>query len=169
MNDTKKERDSWVTPQWFYDYFDREFGFSADIAASESNHKHSVFLTEQDDALSVDILSIVSKGSYVWCNPPYSNVMPWVELAEANQDKGVGTVLLLKNDTSTRWFKRCHEKASRIIFIVGGRVQFVPPSERVKTSSNNFSSVVIVFSPNKSSGAVYEGVSMDLIKGASDE
>ena len=165
MSDAKKERDSWATPQWVYDYFDRRFIFSADIAASATNHKHSVFLTENDDALSVDILDVVSKGSYVWCNPPYSKVMPWIELAERNQAKGVGTVLLLKNDSSTQWFKRCHESASRIIFVVGGRIQFLQPSENVEKSSNNFSSVVVVYEPSKSSEAIYEGLPIEVIKG----
>lgn len=165
LGNDKKERDSWETPQWFYDYFDQKFNFSADIAASKTNHKHSVFLTEEDDAFKVDILGVVDKGDYVWCNPPYSNVMPWVELAEHNQERGVGTVLLLKNNTSPGWFKRGHKGASRIIFIVGGRIQFVQPSDNIKKSGNNFSSVVVVYEPIKSDEVEYEGLLIETIRG----
>lgn len=79
--------------------------------------------------------------------------------------RGVGTVLLLKNDTSPGWFKRSHKGASRIIFIVGGRIQFVQPSENIKKSSNNFSSVVVVYEPVKSDEVEYEGLLIETIRG----
>ena len=141
-------RDSWATPPYFYDYFNAKYNFQMDICASNNNHKHSIYLTEGDDAFrSIDKIESTAKYGYVWCNPPYSKVMPWVELAVENQKRNVGTVLLLKNDTSTQWFKRISETADKVIFIVGGRVQFVPPTG-IGKSSNNFSSVVVVYHPN---------------------
>lgn len=145
MNKEERVRDCWATPQWLFNHYNGQFNFVMDIAANEHNAKCSRFLTKEDDALTVDFTTLVGKGEWLWCNPPYSNVMPWVEKAIDNQSKGIGTVVLLKNDTSTKWFEKCVENASRIDFLINGRVNFIQPSDDVKASSNNFSSVVIVF------------------------
>ena len=158
-----KVTDSWATPTYFYDYYRLKYNIKMDICASENNHKHSKYLTEEDDALTTDRIVEECKGEYVWCNPPYSNVTPWVELAIRNQEQGVGTIMLVKNDPSTKWMERAFDTADVIEFIVGGRVQFIPP-EGVKMSSNNFSSVVIVYHPLQSSETKLTYVKLEDIK-----
>ena len=40
--------DSWATPQNVYDNMNAEFDFVADMAASDYNHKHDIYWTEND-------------------------------------------------------------------------------------------------------------------------
>jgi len=54
-----------------------------------------------------------------FCNPPYSNPLPWVEkaIAEAEWEKTV--VMLLKHDSSTRWWALLKEHGARFLPIMG--------------------------------------------------
>jgi hypothetical protein len=59
----------------------------------------------------------------VFVNPPYSNPLPWVEKAIEAAENGKTVVLLLKHDSSTRWFSRLHEAGARFLAVIG-RVAF---------------------------------------------
>jgi len=43
-------------------------------------------------------------GSRAFVNPPYSNPTPWCKKAYEESQKGKIVVMLLRGDTSTRWF-----------------------------------------------------------------
>ncbi|MBG0642111.1 phage N-6-adenine-methyltransferase [Enterobacter kobei] len=77
------EKDCWQTPLWVFDALDMEFGFWLDAASSERNALCANFLTERDDSLSREWNSYGA----IWCNPPYSDISPWVEKA-ADQSTG---------------------------------------------------------------------------------
>ena len=140
-----KPTDSWATPVSVYKYFDERYSFALDICASHGNSKHKRYFTAEDDALAHDFDGAEwLKGRYIWCNPPYSKPMPWVELAIKNKALGIGTVMLIKNDCSTRWFELAVKNANKIIFVTGGRIPFIAPAG-IKSSSNNFSSCFFVF------------------------
>ena len=52
-------------------------------------------------------------------NPPYSNPLPWVEQAIKEAAKGKVVAMLLKMDTSTRWFKALQEQGAMFLWING--------------------------------------------------
>ena len=52
-------------------------------------------------------------------NPPYSNPLPWVKKAIEESKKGRLIVMLLKMDTSTRWFKELKEADAEFLWING--------------------------------------------------
>ena len=53
-------------------------------------------------------------------NPPYSNVMPWVEKAILiNKTYHRTIVLLLKHDSSTQWFAKLQEAGANFMMIQG--------------------------------------------------
>lgn len=57
-------------------------------------------------------------------NPPYSNVMPWVEKAIfLNKSEGFTIVMLLKHDSSTKWFAKLQEAKAKFMMIQG-RLKF---------------------------------------------
>ncbi len=60
---------------------------------------------------------------HTYVNPPYSNPMPWVIKAIEESKKGCTVVMLLKHDSSTRWFKMLHEHGSKFL-LVHGRLKF---------------------------------------------
>jgi len=90
--------DEYETPKWLFDALDAEFAFTHDGAASETNTRcrsysdasHTIGLHWADQA--------------VFCNPPYSNIEPFVTAALAR--KAQLSVLLLPVRTDSDWFHR---------------------------------------------------------------
>jgi len=58
-------------------------------------------------------------GDRIFLNPPYSNPLPWVEKAIAESKKGKTVVLLLKHDSSTKWYAKLHEEGAHFLPITG--------------------------------------------------
>lgn len=50
-------------------------------------------------------------------NPPYSNPLAWVEKAILESQKGKTVVMLLRADTSTKYFMRLHEVGSMFFWV----------------------------------------------------
>ena len=95
------------------------FRFTVDAAASDTNWRLPRYWTREDDALSKCWV-----GERVWCNPPYSNIEPWV--AHANEQMVVTpliVMLLPANRTEQGWWQR-HVERQRHAGLV--RVEFLP-------------------------------------------
>ena len=58
-----------------------------------------------------------------YVNPPYSKPLPWVEKAILENHKGKTIVMLLRMDTSTKWFKLLQEN-NAIFLWINGRLRF---------------------------------------------
>lgn len=70
------EIDDRATSPEVFDPLNERFGFTLDVAASSLNAKCSRYYSIDEDGLSRSWVN-----SRVWCNPPYSNIRPWVEKA----------------------------------------------------------------------------------------
>ena len=128
--------DTWATPIWLFEYAQSRFGdFDLDVCAAHDSFKCKPYYTIDDN-------SLVKPWAYLnWCNPPYSNIPPWVEKAALETSCGNRTVMLLPADFSTKWFKLVWEVSSDIL-IINKRVQFVGA-----TSSPKFASFLCLVSP----------------------
>ena len=60
---------------------------------------------------------------YIYINPPYSKPEPWVDRAIEENKKGKLIVMLLRMDTSTRWFRKLQEAGALFLWI-NGRLRF---------------------------------------------
>jgi len=69
-----------------------------------------------------DGLSIEWKDK-TYVNPPYSKPLPWIEKAIEENKKGKTIVMLLRMDTSTKWFAKLQE-ANAVFLWVNGRLRF---------------------------------------------
>lgn len=110
----------WPTPQHVFDALDREFHFTLDVCANESNHKCERYFDERTDGLKQDWT-----GEVCFMNPPYGKtISKWVRKASESAPPGGGTIVvgLLPNRTDTKWFLDVM-KASEIR-IVHGRLAF---------------------------------------------
>jgi len=58
-----------------------------------------------------------------YVNPPYSKPLEWIEKAIKENKKGKTIVMLLRMDTSTKWFKKLQE-ANAVFLWVNGRLRF---------------------------------------------
>ncbi len=76
-------------------------------------------------------------GDKTYVNPPYSNPLPWVEKAIEENKKGHMIVMLLRVDTSTKWFAKLIEAKAQILWI-NGRLK------HHTGSSANFASMLVI-------------------------
>ncbi len=70
----QKTSDDHYTPKWLFDKMDVEFDM--DVASPPEGIpyiKAKKYLSQKENGLVTDW------SGFVWCNPPYSNVEPWVK------------------------------------------------------------------------------------------
>ena len=97
-----------------------------------------------NDNPDVDGLSI-EWGNRVFVNPPYSNPLPWVEKAIEESKKGSFIVMLLRVDTSTKWFAKIIESKAKILWI-NGRLRYRKKSYKVfKNTPVPWASMLVIF------------------------
>ncbi len=136
-------RDLWQTPKAIFNYYNRRFNLRMDVAASHENTLvDGNYWTAEDNALEQN-WSVYGN----WCNPPYSNIGPWVVKAINEMNMGCLTVMLIPADTSVKWFKVAFENCTECHFI-SGRISFVNSETGKPVNGNNKGSVVFVFDPN---------------------
>lgn len=136
--------DLWATPQEVFDNLNTEFNFDFDICAQDETAKCEKYNTIDDDSLSVDWSDL--NATTIWCNPPYSNITPWIERAIQAQMQGVTTVMLVMCDPSVKWFARALGYASEIRFVTEGRLSFI--KDKKAGGGNTKGSVIFVFRPS---------------------
>ena len=92
--------------------------FKLDAAASATNAVAESFYTEEQNGLTNPW------ASWTWCNPPYSDVEPWVKKAYSERKLGIGSFLLLPASVGSNWWKFwVHGKAHAIL--LNGRITFI--------------------------------------------
>lgn len=79
----KIPNDNWRTPKWLYRYLESVYGpFDIDLAASDRNAKCKTYYTINDNALTKQ-WSYAGRNGF--CNPPYSQLSPWLVKAKYEQ------------------------------------------------------------------------------------
>lgn len=122
-----------ITPEDFTPLHER-FRFTIDAAASATNARLERYWTIDDDALSQSWA-----GERVWCNPPYSDIRPWVKKAWSEWHRGPSrprsiVMLLPANRTEQRWWQlyvepfRDFGAANLHVEFLPGRMRFIRPN-----------------------------------------
>jgi phage N-6-adenine-methyltransferase len=139
-------RDLWQTPKFFFDYYDKRFNFKWDLACNTGNRLCEFGSTKEFSAF--DTLSTQFLETPVWCNPPYSNIMPWVEKCiDISVRSETKVVMLIPADTSVKWFKLAFNSCTECHFI-SGRLAFINAETQKPVSGNNKGSAVFIFDPS---------------------
>ncbi len=122
-----------------FDPLHERFGFTIDVAASALNAKLPRYFTAEQDGLAQSWA-----GERVWCNPPYSNLEPWLQKAWIESYTCPLIVMLVPaNRTEQGWWQRWVEPRrdgrsgqlaveflpGRLRFIAAGATE-VGPNER---------------------------------------
>ncbi|HCR1853339.1 TPA: phage N-6-adenine-methyltransferase [Enterobacter kobei] len=141
------QRDLWRTPPALFTSLDAEFCFQLDAAAAPHNALCRKFITAEQNTLETPWADYLSIPGYVWLNPPYSEIMPFVKKAAAESANQIGTVMLVPADTSVGWFKEAIQTASEVRFITAGRLAFINPVTGKPVSGNNKGSMLIIWRP----------------------
>jgi len=117
--------DYWRTPDWLFNYCTALFGpFDVDLAASERNTKCARFIDEAANALTS---KWPDHGSSGFCNPPYSNLPPWLRSARLfnARDKFPSTWILPTFNGEIHWYDNVFRNAASHVINIYGRVAFL--------------------------------------------
>lgn len=126
------------TPDYIFNYFDRMFKFDYDLAASENNRKLDKYLSKEDDSLSYDWHTLTQR--FMWLNPPYSPLKPWIQKAQKESKLGAKIVMLVPPILNTRYLA---ESLPSTIYFIVGRINFLLDGEVLK--GNTKDNCVFVF------------------------
>jgi site-specific DNA-methyltransferase (adenine-specific) len=119
------------TPQWLFDSLSDEFNFTHDLACNAGNAKCEKHFTEADDSLKQDWHKL---NGWLWLNPPYSPLKPWIKKTQIENSLGAKVVVLCPPVISTRYFSEW--LPSEIRFIVG-RIPFIKDGAEMKSNTND--------------------------------
>ena len=136
--------DDWETPIELFNQLNKEFGFTVDVAADITNAKLPKFFSKKENGLLQSWA-----GENVFCNPPYSNLYPWLQKAAEEQKNGAVSVFLIPARTDTQafhefvWDNILHKTRTKVaVRFLKGRLKFnncdVPAP---------FPSMVVIFLP----------------------
>lgn len=141
------QRDLWRTPPALFACLNAEFCFQLDVAAAPHNALCRRFITAEQNTLETPWDDYLSIPGYVWLNPPYSDITPFVKKAATESANQIGTVMLVPADTSVGWFKEAIQTASEVRFITAGRLAFINPVTGKPVSGNNKGPMLIIWHP----------------------
>jgi len=145
----KSNRSEWRTPPVFVDLVVKRMLLTVDVCATKNNSVLPVYITPEMDALSANTRwCVVAKERHVtprfYCNPPYDDVMPWINACfRHTRLLGAVAFLLLHDNFSAPWFEELMRCANEI-WLLQPRIAFLPPPD-VKESTNSRSSMLAVF------------------------
>ena len=128
----KARRQDWGTPRPMFDKLHAEYGFDLDGAADNGNRLLPDASTPEDPVPWV--------GRRVFCNPPWSAIPPFVELAAT----AALAVLLVPARTNCRWFHRAIELGAEVRFFEG-RPAFVNDRHEGTGHNSPIDCVLLVF------------------------
>lgn len=157
------QRDLWRTPPALFASLDAEFCFQLDAAAAPHNALCRKFITAEQNTLETPWADYLNVPGYVWLNPPYSDIMPFVKKAAVESSNQIGTVMLVPADTSVGWFKEAIQTASEVRFITAGRLAFINPVTGKPVSGNSKGSILIIWRPYPRTHCEFTTVERDVL------
>ena len=113
-----------------FDPLHERFNFTVDVAAAAHNTKLKRYFTEEDDGIRQSWA-----GERVWCNPPYSDIKPWVRKAWRSISQCEVIVMLLPaNRTEQVWWQDYVEPyrdrgLGLSVEFIRGRLRFLKPGQ----------------------------------------
>jgi DNA N-6-adenine-methyltransferase Dam len=115
--------DNYETPDYLRQSLEREFGLTLDPCP----------LNPEPD---MDGLQINWDGEVIFCNPPWSDILPWVEKALSSR---CVTVFVLPARTDTKWFHILKDKVGggmwNLDFFASECISFVMVSTKIRPTA----------------------------------
>lgn len=149
-------KDNWQTPRALFDELDKEFHFTLDGAADETNHLCERWLGPGSD--KPNALDWLLADERIFCNPPYTMIKQFVAWAAMHKtNTGTKVVMLIPSRTDTKywhehiWDRELHRSQDGVqVRFLKGRVKFTnpdPSSVGAPQTGNSapFPSAVVVF------------------------
>lgn len=127
---SRRDVDDRALPAGVFAEFHQRFRFTVDVAASAENAKCPRFYTEQNCGLSASWA-----GERVYCNPPFSDIAPWIQKAWAETRAELVVMLLPANRTEQGWWQtgiepfRDQALSPLTTEFLSGRIRFMKPGQ----------------------------------------
>lgn len=128
----KSRHQNWTTPRSMFDQLHAEFGFTLDGASEAGNGLLPLASTAESP--------IDWSGHRVFCNPPWSNIRPFIDkalLAEV-------AVFLVPARTNVAWFHHAIACGARTRFFKG-RPKFEHPGHTGKGHNSPVDCLLLIF------------------------
>ena len=103
-----RNNDQWETPKNIYEYFINKCGM-IDFNPLCENYENSLIKNFECD---------------LFCNPPFSNIEPFVDYMISHYKKGYHVIMLLPVRTGTKWFKKILDHSNCRILFFTQRLKF---------------------------------------------
>ena len=121
-------KQNYGTPWDFIEAVERAWGvpyWSYDLAADEHNCKGRNWFDEQQDSLSQNWRQL---DGYLWLNPPYNDIAPWVEKCyRSTRTPGRSIFVLIPASVGSNWYLQwVHNKCD--VYFLNPRLRFVGAS-----------------------------------------
>jgi phage N-6-adenine-methyltransferase len=148
----KSEKDCAQTPIWFMNSLlnlTSSSCFLLDVCANKATAKSFAYYSLEEKGQNALELAW-SKNSF--CNPPFSNIMPFIEKAEYEATTGNTTTMLLPNNPETAYIRKVKEVADTIIEMPF-RLKFLRPNgepfldKKGKEQGPKFSCLIAIITP----------------------
>lgn len=155
MNDNKSntpasEKDLAQTPWWFIEsaqsYFREQFSLDVCAQAATAKCDNYFSLESGKDALELPWCW------FNWCNPPFSDITPWIEKAALEADLGNQTVMIFPDTPETEYSRLAALHADTLIRMPF-RLKFLRPDgepfrdDKGRIQSPKFPVVAALFTP----------------------
>jgi phage N-6-adenine-methyltransferase len=132
-NNNPSLRDEWRTPFWLFKYARLLHALNRDAACNKKNALLPPVAPRYGDALTVEW------SGRIWCNPPYSNISPWIDKAF---ESGAYVVMLIPSPNGEERYRRLMEDAFEISIV--GRVGFINAAGKEVKGNPRGSSLFII-------------------------
>ena len=138
-------------PRPFADLDERHGPFTLDVAAAAHNTQCERYFDVDANGLEQDW-----SGERVWCNPPYSDIAPWVRKAWASYVDTLGISMLLPaSRTEQQWWQlmvepfRDRQHSPLVTEFLPGRMHFLRPGQTAVGPGERppFGCVLLVWQP----------------------
>jgi phage N-6-adenine-methyltransferase len=145
----ESEQDCAQTPWWFIDSLESftNLNIDLDVCAAKETAKSEYFYTEKEDGLEGPW------GSVNYCNPPYSNIAPWIEKATLHAVSGCTTLMLIPDKPEVGYTRLARKHADTVIHMPF-RLNFLRPDgsefldKSGKKQGPKFPVCVYIFTPH---------------------
>lgn len=139
------DRNSYETPDYVFEALDREFNFTWDLCATKETAKCKDYFSKKDDAFKQDWFLL---DGWLWINPPYSPLKPWLQRIQEQAALGANIVALVPPIVTTAYFAKFLPHEVRFVI---GRISFLANKQEI--TGNRDASCFLIFRGFKSSSS----------------
>lgn len=121
-----RSRQDYETPAEFIRAVELRFGrLHVDLAARADNAKCPIFVTPDEDSLSID-WSVRFRNRRAWINPEFADIGPWA--AKCAAARGLHIFMLTPASVGANWFAE-HVHGRALVLALSPRLTFVGASD----------------------------------------